>query len=52
MQRALLSNTKGLLAEAGKEIRHVRMQNLGDIDQAALRMLLQGAHVLKKQRKS
>ena len=40
---AFLSNDQGLLVGDGKEVRHVRIKSLADIDQAALQALLQEA---------
>jgi hypothetical protein len=48
---ALLANTQGLLEGAGKEVRHVKIKNLTDIDQTALQTLLQEAMLLNEMEK-
>ena len=53
-QGAFLSNEQEYLVGEGKEVRHVRMKSLADIDQDALQVLLQEAILLneaKRQRK-
>ena len=45
---AFLANKQGLLEGQGKEVRHVRIRNLADIDQEALQMLLQEAMLLNE----
>ena len=42
-QGAFLSNKQGLLVGEGKEVRHVRIKSLAQIDQEALQTLLQEA---------
>ncbi len=48
---ALLSNAQGLLEGVGKEVRHIRIKKLADIDQAALQTLLQEAMLLNEMEK-
>ena len=48
---AFLANMQGLLEGTGKEVRHVRIKKLADIDQAALQMLLQEAALFNEMEK-
>jgi len=47
-QGAFLANIQGLLEGLGKEVRHVRIKNLADIDTVALQALLQEAMLLNE----
>ena len=48
----LLANMHGLLEGTGKEVRHIRIKHLKDIDQTALQALLQEAVLLNEMLKS
>jgi hypothetical protein len=48
---AFLANMQGLLEGTGKEVRHVKIKKLADIDQAALQMLLQEAALFNEMEK-
>ena len=50
-QGAFLANKQGLLGGDGKEVRHVRIQSLKAINQAALAILLQEAMLFNKEKK-
>jgi hypothetical protein len=45
---AFLANTQGSLEGVGKEVRHVRIKKMTDIDQVALQTLLQEAMLLNE----
>lgn len=45
---AFLANAQGLLEGEGKEVRHITVKNLADLDQEALQTLLQEAILLNE----